>query len=127
MGISSTLRDDHVRVDVLYRPWSVRTKAIADFVGDIPLHAGHPSESALAEGSAERAVATYGGPFLDGFYLSDAPEFERWVERERRRLEMEAIAAAWYLADAAEADAIFASDGRDTSQSVRAIRKGPGC
>jgi TRAP-type mannitol/chloroaromatic compound transport system permease small subunit len=27
------LRDDHVRVDIFYRPWSVRKKAIADLVG----------------------------------------------------------------------------------------------
>lgn len=27
------LRDDHVRVDILYRPWSVRGKAIADLIG----------------------------------------------------------------------------------------------
>jgi TRAP-type mannitol/chloroaromatic compound transport system permease small subunit len=27
------LRDDHVRVDIFYRPWSVRRKAIADLVG----------------------------------------------------------------------------------------------
>jgi TRAP-type mannitol/chloroaromatic compound transport system permease small subunit len=27
------LRDDHVRVDIFYRPWSIRRKAIADLVG----------------------------------------------------------------------------------------------
>lgn len=27
------LRDDHVRVDIFYRPWSVRRKAIADLFG----------------------------------------------------------------------------------------------
>ncbi|AHG88459.1 transcriptional activator domain-containing protein [Gemmatirosa kalamazoonensis] len=32
------------------------------------------------------AAALYGGPFLDGFYLADAPEFERWVEGERASL-----------------------------------------
>lgn len=29
------LRDDHVRVDIFYRPWSIRRKAIADLVGVI--------------------------------------------------------------------------------------------
>jgi TRAP-type mannitol/chloroaromatic compound transport system permease small subunit len=29
------LRDDHVRVDILYRPWSIRGKAIADLIGTI--------------------------------------------------------------------------------------------
>lgn len=27
------LRDDHVRVDIFYRPWSTRGKAIADLIG----------------------------------------------------------------------------------------------
>lgn len=42
-------------------------------------------ESALEEGDPERAVALHRGPLLDGFFLSDAPEFERWVDRERER------------------------------------------
>ena len=29
------------------------------------------------------AAALYVGDFLDGFYLSDAPEFERWVDEQR--------------------------------------------
>jgi TolB-like protein len=37
-------------------------------------------------GQLERAVALYGGPFLDGFFLNGAPEFERWVENERAGL-----------------------------------------
>jgi adenylate cyclase len=41
---------------------------------------------ALAAGEAERAVDLYGGPFLDGFFLSEAPEFEQWVESERADL-----------------------------------------
>jgi DNA-binding SARP family transcriptional activator len=43
-------------------------------------------ERALAQGDAERAAALYAGPFLDGFVVHDAPEFERWVEEERSRL-----------------------------------------
>ncbi len=35
---------------------------------------------ALDQGELERAVAVYGGPFMDGFYLSEALEFERWAE-----------------------------------------------
>ena len=60
--------------------------------------------AAIAAGDREAALALYGGPFLDGFHVSDAPEFERWVERERRRLELEAIAAAWHLVSASEAE-----------------------
>ena len=31
----------------------------------------------------EHAAAVFVGPFLDGFYLAAAPEFERWVDGER--------------------------------------------
>lgn len=41
---------------------------------------------AIEQGEMERAVAAYRGPFLDGFFISDAPGFERWVEEERSRL-----------------------------------------
>lgn len=41
---------------------------------------------ALAQGRPADAVELYRGPFLDGFYLADAPEFERWVEEERARV-----------------------------------------
>jgi TolB-like protein/DNA-binding SARP family transcriptional activator/Tfp pilus assembly protein PilF len=41
---------------------------------------------ALERNARDRAVALYAGPFLDGFFLSDAPEFERWAESERDRL-----------------------------------------
>lgn len=43
-------------------------------------------EDALARGDPERAVSTYTGPFLDGFYLADAAEFEHWVEATRTAL-----------------------------------------
>ena len=39
-----------------------------------------------AAGDFDRAVALYAGTFLDGFHLAGAPEFGRWVERERDRL-----------------------------------------
>ncbi len=57
----------------------------------------------LARGDREQAVARYAGPFLDGFYLSDAPEFERWVETERAALAHEYVAALQQLAATAEA------------------------
>jgi eukaryotic-like serine/threonine-protein kinase len=43
-------------------------------------------EGALAAGALDDAVALYRGPFIDGFFLSDAPEFEQWAEAERNRL-----------------------------------------
>ena len=42
--------------------------------------------AAVKAGQLERATAEYTGPFLDGFHLSEAPEFERWVEEERAAL-----------------------------------------
>jgi len=59
-------------------------------------------EEALAGGAPERAVALYGGPFLDGFFLDDAPEFERWVDGERDRLSTACARAVEELAEAAE-------------------------
>jgi serine/threonine-protein kinase len=43
-------------------------------------------EQALERRESERAVALYRGPFLDGFYVPDAPEFERWLETQRSHL-----------------------------------------
>jgi DNA-binding SARP family transcriptional activator/TolB-like protein len=60
-------------------------------------------EAALADGELERAVDLYSGPFLDGFYLGSAPEFEHWVERERQRLAGAYARALERLAQAAEA------------------------
>jgi TolB-like protein/Tfp pilus assembly protein PilF len=62
---------------------------------------------ALERGDLRRAVAIYQGPFLDGFYLTGAAEFERWVEAERAeyfrkyRAALEALA----LADGKHGDA----------------------
>ena len=42
--------------------------------------------AALAADDLPRAASLYRGPFLDGFFVSDAPEFERWVAAERERL-----------------------------------------
>jgi serine/threonine-protein kinase len=59
-------------------------------------------ESALARGSLADVVALYRGPFLNGFYLDDAPEFERWVTGERARLATRYSEALERLASNAE-------------------------
>ena len=41
---------------------------------------------AIKAGHLERATAEYIGPFLSGFHLSEAPEFERWLEEARAGL-----------------------------------------
>ena len=43
-------------------------------------------EATLARDDPEAAVGVYHGPFLSGFHLSDADEFERWAEGQRSRL-----------------------------------------
>jgi diguanylate cyclase (GGDEF)-like protein len=60
-------------------------------------------EDAIRSHQPEQALELYGGELLPGFFISDAPEFERWLERERERLQEQAAAAAWQLADRAEA------------------------
>lgn len=60
-------------------------------------------EDSLDGGALEAAVAVYGGPFLDGFFLKDAPEFERWADAQRHRLARRFCAALLDLAKAAAA------------------------
>ena len=42
-------------------------------------------DEAVERGDLRRAVDLYAGALLDGVYLRDVPEFERWVDRERER------------------------------------------
>ena len=42
-------------------------------------------EAGFASGNLERAVSTYRGPFLDGFFLPEAVPFEDWVTGQRDR------------------------------------------
>ena len=46
----------------------------------------------------EQAAGEYAGPFLDGFHVSDAPEFERWLEEERAELARDYCAVLEQLA-----------------------------
>ena len=43
-------------------------------------------DPATNQDALERAVALYQGEFLAGFTVSEAPEFEKWLLQERRRL-----------------------------------------
>ena len=54
-------------------------------------------DRAVETGSTQEAVDLYRGELLPGFHVSQAPEFERWLEEERRRLRRSAIRAAWSL------------------------------
>ena len=73
-------------------------------------------EAALEAQAFDRALALYTGPFLDGFYVADAPEFERWAEAQRARLASEYLRALEQLA-------IDAEQRRDTAAAVEYRRR----
>jgi DNA-binding SARP family transcriptional activator len=89
---SSTENARHALEQLLY---SIRRQISDDvLLGTDPLQL-NPSvltsdvgefERALGREDLAEAAALYHGPFLDGFFLSDAPEFEVWAELERSRL-----------------------------------------
>lgn len=59
-------------------------------------------EAALAAGDFARAIELYRGDLLEGFFVSQAPEFERWLDLERVRLRDRAAGAVKALTDDAE-------------------------
>ncbi len=63
---------------------------------------------AIQRGEWDRAIDLYRGPFLDGFYLQDAPAFDQWVETERQTIRTQAIRAL----DAGLARAVTSGDRR---------------
>jgi DNA-binding SARP family transcriptional activator len=72
-------------------------------------------DGAIARGDHAAALALYGGPFLDGFFLGDAAEFERWMEGERERLAGSYRRALEGLAESAEG-------ARDYTRAIEAWR-----
>jgi DNA-binding SARP family transcriptional activator len=73
-------------------------------------------DSAIENGDLEKAAIVYRGPFLDGFHLGDAPEFERWLDAERARL-------ASSYANVLERLAANAESADDQASAVRWCRK----
>ena len=63
---------------------------------------------ALARGDHARVAALSTGVFLEGFFLSDAEEFERWVDGERDRLRAAHAEALEALASSADPAAAVA-------------------
>ncbi len=57
--------------------------------------------AALDAGEVERALELCGGGLLEGVHVSDAPEFERWLDSEREHLRRGACEAAEHLAQQA--------------------------
>jgi DNA-binding SARP family transcriptional activator/TolB-like protein len=60
-------------------------------------------DARCAAGDLDAALRLYAGDLLDGFFVSEAPEFEAWLEAERSRLRHLATEAARTLARHAEA------------------------
>lgn len=58
---------------------------------------------AIDGGQWREALDLHRGPLLDGFFIADAPEFERWLETERAPLRDAAARAAGALAEHSEA------------------------
>ena len=56
----------------------------------------------LDKGRLAEALELYRGDFVEGFFLSDVPELDRWIERERRRFRDSAADAARSLSKSAE-------------------------
>jgi TolB-like protein/DNA-binding SARP family transcriptional activator/Tfp pilus assembly protein PilF len=61
----------------------------------VDFHAAHSA------GDHATAVALHSGPLMDGFFLPDSPDFERWIDGERERLASEYARSLEALADEA--------------------------
>ncbi|HSA56557.1 MAG TPA: BTAD domain-containing putative transcriptional regulator [Gemmatimonadaceae bacterium] len=61
-------------------------------------------EDAIQAGRLDDAVARYHGPLLDGFFVSEAEGFEKWVDGERARLARTFAQTLEQLAERCEAD-----------------------
>ena len=66
-------------------------------------------EEALAAGELERAIGLYTGPFLEGFHLPGASDFEHWADGERDRLRRSYARSLESLAEADEARGAWSS------------------
>jgi DNA-binding SARP family transcriptional activator/TolB-like protein/Tfp pilus assembly protein PilF len=88
--------------------------------------------AALERRDYTRAAELYKGPFLDGFFVPEAPEFEEWSSRERQRLASGYRTALEALAHAAEEEndlhracehwsALAAHDPYDSNLAARLI------
>ena len=71
-------------------------------------------EEASEAGDLATALSLYRGDLLDGFYIAGAPDFERWLDRERARLLARAARGGWTFAErlAAERHADAAARAR---------------
>jgi TolB-like protein/DNA-binding SARP family transcriptional activator/tetratricopeptide (TPR) repeat protein len=89
-------------------PVRLNREVVGSDVGDF--------HDALERGDLKGAAEQYRGPFLDGFYLSDAPEFQQWIDAERASLERTYSDVLERVAQSAEA-------AEDHATAVRWWRK----
>ncbi len=75
-GLRKVLGEDAIRSvgDQLALDLALVSCDVADF------------DRAIAAKDLATAASLYGGVFLDGFFLKEAPEFDQWVETERTQL-----------------------------------------
>ncbi|HEY8850695.1 MAG TPA: BTAD domain-containing putative transcriptional regulator [Gemmatimonadaceae bacterium] len=59
-------------------------------------------EASVKANRLEEALELYGGDLLAGFFIDEAPEFDRWLHSERTRLRASAARAAGTLSDQLE-------------------------
>jgi DNA-binding SARP family transcriptional activator len=99
----------HSLEQLLYTTRTSMNKAVFSGVNPLRLNSEVVSSDvgefyrALERGDLEAAVSEYRGPFLEGFFLSDSPEFEQWLDAERAQLERSYCGALEELARRAEA------------------------
>lgn len=99
-----TLKRDTGRDWIVAGPELRLDPSISSEVGDL--------QEALTAGAWETVDDLATGVFLEGFYLAGAPEFERWVEEERARLQSA-------IARALEQLSVRADEARDHPGAVR--------
>lgn len=106
--------DDRARRNLSQLLYSLRTELAVDLIEGTNTLRLDPAQCssdvgafdvALAERRDADAVALYAGPFLDGFHLSESPEFSQWADAERTRCEGAGRQAAVRLAEAVPKDA----------------------
>jgi len=113
------LDQEHARAALRQALHVLRTALGADVVvtrgdDDIGLDSGllwtdvAAFDRAVAQEQYAAALELYRGPLLEGFFISGAADFERWLDEERSRRQRDATHCARRLVEQAEAGGDFA-------------------
>jgi DNA-binding SARP family transcriptional activator/Tfp pilus assembly protein PilF len=126
-----TTRARHLLSALVYETRQALGEDVVAAAGDdLRLGSGITSDvgdfgDALREQRLERAVSLYAGPFLDGFFIKDGAEFERWVDERRSHFHRETVTAAWALATQAEHSGEAATAAHWARRAVALSREEP--